>query len=135
MPSLADFPEKRHHGLIEKRWRAGHGGGPPEQLVEPASIEVPNVFEGGPDERRVAIGLGRRLRGPAVLRGTIAGNELCEIARRQCSHAPDPPSGGDGRIEQSESLDVSVRVQTLAAAGTAGGHGAVPTLPNPKYVL
>jgi len=121
--------------LIEKRRRADDGGPPPEQLVEPPSIEVPNVFEGSLDERCVAIRLCWRRRGAAVFRGTIAGNELREIARRQRSNAPDSPSGGDGRVEQSKSLDVGVGVEPLAAGGTSGGNGAIPTLPNPQDVL
>ena len=83
--------------MIEKRRRADDGGPPPQQLVEAPSIEVPNVFEGSLDERCVATRLCWRLRGAAVFRGTIAGNELGEIARWQCSNAPDSASSGDGR--------------------------------------
>jgi len=48
----------------------------------------------------------------------------------------EPPSiEADGRVEQSESLDVGVGVEPLAAGGTGGGNGAIPTLPNPQDVL
>jgi len=135
VPSASNLPKQRHDRLLEERRRADHGGAPPEQLVEPASIEVLNPLEGGLDERRVGTRSRWRRRGMPVLRDAIFGNELCEVGRREARNPPDPAPRPDGRVQQSETLDVGVGVQTLATRGAGRGDGAISTFPNPEYVL